>query len=194
MLRADFVMDRRLDTPRRLLYRVDARNRLFDVDDGWDRFALANGAGHLVSARVLGTPLLDHICDETLRELTSRLLDRVRDEAVTIELPFRCDAPGCVREMHMRISPGSDGGVTFESVLVRELARPAVALLDAQADRDESFVRICSWCNRGAVGAEWVELDEMIRRLGLFEHTPVPLITHGLCMACADDLERRVPD
>ena len=182
------------DTPGQLVYRVDAGNRLCAFDDGWDRFALANDAAHLTATRVLGSSLLEHISDSTLRELTGRLIDRVRAQRVSIELPFRCDAPGRVRDMRMRIAPAPDGAVTFESSLLGERAREPIALLDAQAERAEGLVRVCSWCNRGAVGAEWVELDEMIRRLGLFEREHVPLITHGLCLACAKDLERSVTD
>ena len=52
-------------------------------------------------------------------------------------------------------------------------------------------LRICSWCERVLVRTEWQEAAEALRVLDVSIETQNPLITHGICPACAAEVERQ---
>jgi hypothetical protein len=176
--------------PDDLAYRVDARARITFVNDRWDVFARANGAPELAGAAVIGRLMREFISGtETwhLYELLTQHAQRVRRP---FTLFFRCDAPHAQRFMQMRISALSDGQIEFHSHALEIRPRTAMALLTAGAGRDASrLLHICSWCNRGEVNRRWMEIDQVVRTLGLFEGQPLPRLTHGVCDECRAQVE-----
>lgn len=174
------------------VYLIDADNCLRSADAAWDEFAAANGGRRVAWANVAGSDLLEHITDDTLRHLTARLIDKVRQEGRPVELSFNCDSPDTVRAMRMRISPAEGGAISFVNTLLEERRREPVRLIDADHLRDRDFIRVCGWCNRGVVGEEWLALEEVVERLSIFRTEQVPDVTHGLCPDCADRLEREI--
>ena len=171
-----------------VVYCIDRDNRLCSFNEEWDRFAVTNNSGAIVAEKLLGTSLLDHISDDTLRHLTEQLIDKVRKEAVTISLPMRCDSPDVIREMTIGLSPGDSGEVQFVVKLLRAELREPVVLLDPEAERSDEFLSICSWCKRVAHEGIWKSLDDAIKALSLLETERPPKVTHGLCADCRDTL------
>jgi hypothetical protein len=53
-------------------------------------------------------------------------------------------------------------------------------------ERDaEALVLMCAWCKRIAVpGSRWLEVEEALQELRLFDETRVPKISHGVCTDC----------
>lgn len=98
----------------------------------------------------------------------------------------------------MTVTPEPDGGVLFRTVLVFEEVRPAVALLDPQAERDEAAppVPICSWCGRGRHDDRWLDIEELLRAGRLLERSSMPPVSHGICAACREEMaaELLVPE
>lgn len=179
-------------SPNQAVYLIDADNRLCDADPTWDEFAAANDGGHLAWSNVVGSDLLEHVSDDTLRHLTARLIEKVRQEKEPLELSFNCDSPGRVRAMRMRISPADGGAISFANTLLEERHREPVRLIEAGHPRSREFIRVCSWCNRGVIGEEWLGLEEIVEKLSLFRSEQVPDVTHGLCPDCAHRLEQEI--
>jgi hypothetical protein len=123
-----------------VVYCINRENILCSFNEEWDRFALSNNSDGIVAGKLLGTNLLDHISDDTLRHLTEQLIDKVRKEAVTISLPMRCDSPDVIREMTIGLSPGDSGEVQFVVKLLRAELREPVTLLDPEAERSGNGV------------------------------------------------------
>ncbi|MDX1494064.1 MAG: hypothetical protein R3253_08405 [Longimicrobiales bacterium] len=171
-------------------YRVDRDNVIVGVNDAWRAFASDNGAEDLVEAE--GRELLASISGDSTRLVTRHLLDRVRATRGTVEIPFRCDAPDRRRYMRLRLLPVGDGGVGFRSWLVREEARPPLAVLDIREARGDGLLRICSWCNKVAVDDGWMELEDAAERLLLFEAPTLPDITHGMCDGCETEVMQAI--
>lgn len=91
----------------------------------------------------------------------------------------------------MTVSGADQGSVVFETKVIREEKRPPVSLLSRSAPRSIDHMRMCSWCNKVDVsfGAnDWVEVEEAVRRLRLFELVQVPQLTHGICDACLEKM------
>jgi hypothetical protein len=168
-----------------VLYAVNSRDELTWVGGQWERFALENGGAALLPEHVLGRPLWDFVSDATTRQLYREALARVR-AGRAIRLPLRCDAPGLRRWLELTISPDEGGRVLFESRTLREEAREPVAVLGASGPRLEELLRCCSWCKRVEAGGEWLEVEEAVARLNLFEHAALPMLTHGMCEPCHD--------
>ena len=81
-----------------------------------------------------------------------------------------------------------NGALEFRSALLREEARPRVDLLAPDFPRTEQWLTLCAWCKKVNV-AGWVEVEEAVRQLGLFEPARLPRITHGVCPACEETFE-----
>jgi hypothetical protein len=118
------------------------------------------------------------------------LVRRVRGELGSVELPFRCNGPAIRREMDIRIASQSGGRfVLFSARLRAELLRDEFQpLLAPWTPRNEETLTMCGWCDRFLVDDAWVEVEEAVARLGLFELETLPSISHGVCPHCTEML------
>jgi hypothetical protein len=171
-----------------LSYAIDDQDHLIKVDDGYYRFAEENGWREAGTS--LGRSLWDYVEGDQMRKLQRLLLRRIRDEVGDVELPFRCDGPGVRREMDIRIVARPGGRVVLFSAQLRsEVEREEPQpLLDPEMPRGEETLTMCGWCDRFEVGGEWIEVEEAAKRLGLFDRSELPAISHGICPDCTEML------
>lgn len=173
-------------------YRINPQDEILEVNAGWQRFALANGAAHLVDENVVGRRLWDFLSDDVTRHLYQQIVKRVRQGASTT-FTLRCDGPDCRRHLDMSVRADEAGNVEFETTLLRSEDRETIPLLDPGAERSSGMLRVCAWCNRIDIGdGEWVEVEDAVQRLGLFELTAMPRLTHGVCDECFAFMEARL--
>jgi hypothetical protein len=165
-----------------VVHRIDADDTIVLVDEAWRRFARANGAPSLAGSAE-GRSLWDFVAGFEVRELHRILLQRVRSDGRVVEFAFRCDSPTLRRHLRMTIVALPGGHVEFRSRTLREEPRAAVPLLDAGATRTGEWLTMCSWCKRVKLD-DWVEAEDAVDELGLFEQTTLPSISHGACPAC----------
>jgi hypothetical protein len=170
-------------------YTVDAAGTIVAVGVGWDAFALANQAAHWSGRQALGRTLTEYVQDATSRELYRTLFQRVW-RGGALALPFRCDGPALRRRMELRLARQGDG-IACEAVLLETSARTPVALLEPNAPRGDDIVRICGWCKRVPIGSHWVEVDEAVTRLRLFDAPRLPRLSHGICPECFATVDRK---
>ena len=174
---------------RDILYRVNERDEISFVNDEWDRFAAGNDGEHLKSSHVLCRPLWDFVGDFSTGAIYRDLLARVR-AGHNARFNFRCDSPTCTRVMEMDVVPGPDGAVEFRTRPLIERPREAQLLLDPRVPRSNRVLLGCSWCKRFDIDGDWLEVEEAVARLRLFERSPLPLVTHGVCESCLAELMR----
>ena len=173
------------ETDSKCVYRLDSEHRIIFVNEVWTRFASDNHADHLCPEKVLSTSIWDHIADPATAELYRAILVRVAQENTAIRFPFRCDAPNARRYMEMQVSRLPKGSYEFASLIVRTERRGFQSLLSASVERGDDFIRSCSWCKRIAVPPQrWVEVEEAVQLLRLFDRPVLPKITHGICPQC----------
>ncbi len=173
---------------RQFICRVDAEDRIAFVDASWVAFAKENGTPALTAESVRGVSLWNYISESVTQEFYRIFMRKVRATGRTIVVPFRCDGPECRRFMEMAIVSLGAGALEFRSALLREEARPRVDLLDPDFPRTEQWLTQCAWCKRVNV-AGWMEVEEAVRQLGLFEQARLPRITHSVCPACKQAFE-----
>lgn len=156
------------------------------VDDGFYAFARENGWEQVDST--LGRSLWDFVAGHELVKLQRMLLRRIRGGLGNIELPFRCDGPDVRRRMEIQIAARSSGRfVLFSSWLKEEERREEFQpLLAAETPRGEETLTMCGWCDRFLVDGDWVEVEEAVKRLALFDRTEMPAISHGVCPECTE--------
>jgi hypothetical protein len=175
----------------RIVYQVDKGDRICDVNAAWSAFASANQGAHLLPPAVLGQSLWDAITDPTTRLVYRALLARVRSGAGPVRFLVRCDAPDRRRLLEMRIMTTDTGGVAFSSAVVAEEPRPRVSLLDVDARRSAEILPACGWCMRVRLAdGSWVEIEEAVSALALFESEVLPQLSHGMCPSCYDAMDR----
>lgn len=170
---------------RRFTYRIDADDRLIFVTTEWLDFARENEAASLSSQAVTGQSLFSFIGDPETRHLYRIIIDRVRQSRSGTVLPFRCDSPGIRRFMELHITPMPEGAVEFDGRLIREEEREILPLLDPSVTRSDEIVVACSWCKRIDVDGSWFEVEDAVRRMGLFNQSRLPRISHGICIDCS---------
>ena len=171
----------------RFEYRVDRNNVVISVSDNWRAFAADNnGKASVMPEHVVGMPLEDAIADDETRALYALVINSVRRNNRPVVFDFRCDAPAERRFCEMRVTPGDDGSVDFESTTVRTEPRKPASLLQAEVPRSETeFVKVCSACGRVPdEEGRWMELEQAIRHLNLTGRERMPRISHGLCEDC----------
>lgn len=174
-------------SPKEYIYQLDTNHRINFVNDAWLEFASENGAPDLRREHVLNKSIWDFMADRETRHLFDIVFKRLRAGATGVRLPFRCDSPDCRRFMTMEILARPDGEIHFKSWITREEVRPAVRLLDFSLEHSSEILRMCSWCKKIHIaGEEWLEVEDAIVSLDLFDASPLPQFTHTICTHCAE--------
>lgn len=178
-----------------ITYHLDRHDRIVYIGDGWQAFADENKAGELTRERVVGRSMYDFISNKESRHLYELIVQRCREQRLTMNIPFRCDAPDKRRFLNLEISPLADGGLAFVSCIKREEPRSPVALLDREADRSDELIVICSWCKQVRLDENrWVPVEEAVAQLGLFNARLLPRLSHGMCETCHQQQMRELRD
>jgi hypothetical protein len=171
---------------RTIAYRLDGDDRIADVSAEWGAFARENGAPELAGRTVLGRPIWDFVAGVEARLLWSRLFARCRATRESRRLPYRCDGPDVRRYLVMALEAPGGSDILCVSHVMREEPRASVPLLDPAVPRTDEALLACSWCRKVYVGGRWVEVEQAVERLRLFERAELPSLTHGVCPACAE--------
>ena len=175
-------------------YRINARDEIISVDEGWRRFADSNDAAEFVDSDVIGHPLWDFITDETTRALYAKLIARAR-LGTPAQFTFRCDSPSARRLLEMSIASVGAGAVEFATSTLQLDFRSPSALLARDTLRSAEFIRACAWCSRIDIGIDeelWVDVEVATTQLGLMEGGPMPRMSHGICESCLKAIEHRL--
>jgi hypothetical protein len=173
-------------------YHVDSQNRIVQVSPNWDAFALANGAPEVCARKILNRLLMDFLSGFETKHLYEIMLSKVRSTQNSLTVPFRCDAPALRRFMELTMRPQEGGQIEFQTVVLREEARTPTLLLDRASRRSGPPVPICAWCKKVSVGSEWLEVEDAVVKLQLFQEPLVPVLTHGICSSCRAQVENEM--
>jgi hypothetical protein len=166
-------------------YRIDRNDRLEWVNEGWLLFAEANGGKGLEPSRVRGRLLWDFVSDPTITHLYRLIVQRLRAGGPAVRFHFRCDAPTMRRLAAMEITGDRAGAVHFDVVSVLEQPQLAAPRLEVTPGDEEPLVRVCAWCKRVELPADtWIEPEEAVSALSLFDCPAFPGLTHGMCPRC----------
>jgi hypothetical protein len=166
-------------------YSIDADDAVASVSDAWLEFARNNRAPELTRDYVVGQTLWRFIAGRETRRLYEELFARVRVFHKPIEIPFRCDSPDRFRFMRLILGSASQDSIKCEGILIREQERPFFSILDRAFPRTKASLPMCSLCKRILVfGARWVEPQDAIRELDLFDSASPPEIEYLICDDC----------
>lgn len=176
-------------------YRVNAADQIVWVDELWLAFAAENGAPQLTTQWVLGRCLWDFVEGEEPRRLFEDIHARVRESKKTFVFTFRCDSPTLQRQMQLKISPGEQDDLQYESVLLRVVPQRSLAVFDPRQPRTDATLTICSCCKRALLEPlGWLEAKEISERLRLFESRRLPQLCHSICPSCAAAMSGSAPN
>ena len=93
--------------------------------------------------------------------------------------------------MSLAITSMEADTLQLQGTLLREEVRSPVNLLDPNMERTHDFVTICSWCKRVLLPYEkWVEVEEAVLQLALFNVRACPQLTHGICPSCLSNISQ----
>lgn len=173
-------------------YTIDSQDCFVEISDNWDGFALANEGEEFIREKILRHSLWEFIANQETIQLYEALLKKVRNQKISVEFPFRCDAPECRRFMKMRIEPLPSSKVIFKSRIKREESRDPIILLAPGTDRNEQILQICGWCKNIKCDNHWLPLEEALIELELMEKRTLPKLSHGICESCRQLIEEQL--
>jgi hypothetical protein len=169
------------------IYRIDENNKIIYVSDNWTDFAIQNSADeNSIPPDVIGKSLFDFISDKESQLIYEMIVDSVRKKKLDVKIPINCDSPETKRLIEITIKRLPDNHIEFESEIIFIEGREPVKLLDRTIERSKDAVRICSFCKKIAIKDEWVNTEEAIIALQLFDAIKLPMLTHGVCPKCYD--------
>ena len=176
-------------TPVRVRYHIDAEDRLDGFDAGWTAFAETNDGAAMLPSKIHGQVLWQFIGDSTTVQLYKGMLRRLRKSGAPVRFKLRCDSPDRRRFLEMTLTADSSRGVQFDVKVLKEELREAVPLLAATTPRSDRLVLMCAWCQRVRVpSGDWVEVEDGLNALEIFNAETVPRLSHGICPACSATL------
>ncbi len=182
------------------IHQIDSNDFIIHVDEEWLVFGRANWISALSAHLVIGKSLWEFISGAETIYLWKILLRTVRDSQKSIHLPYRCDSPPTKRYMSMNVVPLSNGVIEFYNIFLKEEDREPIQLLDPDRPHDERLLVMCSWCKKiripdwaqsGKPG-EWVDVDSAVRMLRLFNDSPLPRLSHGICGICNNKVMKEI--
>ncbi|GAX62387.1 hypothetical protein SCALIN_C31_0022 [Candidatus Scalindua japonica] len=174
------------------IYRIDRDNKITYVSKSWDIFARENGTPELCEENVKGQPLLDFFSGMEVKHLYRLIFEKSRNTKQSMEFPFRCDSPKLRRYMFMKILYVDEDAIEFETRILREVPRPEIELLDIDAKRGTEFIVMCAWCKCVKTNGVWLEVEQAVNKMRLFDQPVLPRISHGMCKKCELRLKNKL--
>ena len=113
-----------LESSEAVIYATDPELRLIYANPGWDRFARANGAPHLVRAQLMRERLLEVIGGPLRDFYRDRFVEALRTSKA-VEHTFECSSAEVRRIFQMRILPLRNNGFLVMNSLTAEDPMPA---------------------------------------------------------------------
>ena len=169
----------------RCRYAVNVHDVITSVSQTWLAFARENGAPELTDHAVIGHSLWDFIDGSQTIQLYKAVLQRVRTSTPRIVLPFRCDSPTLRRYMRLEITCLPQGSIQFEGILERVEPTAYFKMFDTHVPRSRDLLTLCSCCKRALVEpCGWLEIEDAVVRLHLFEQKTSPQLRHTVCPNC----------
>lgn len=171
-----------------IIYQLNHNDEICFVNKEYDDFAAANAGTQIMSGQVLHRSLWHFITDLATKNLYRDLLTRVR-AGHPVQFNFRCDSPSRRRLMHMDLTC-RENRVEFRVHTLSEEDRPSQTLLEPHTPRSKHFLKMCGWCKKVRVGNLWVEMEQALTHLRLFELPILPSLTHGICKQCLNEMTK----
>ena len=175
-----------------VVYRVDATDRIVEVNDAWHAFAAANDGAGLVDP--IGESLWRHIGDQGSRDLYSLLLTAVRVSGRSVTYPYRCDSPTLRRQMEMSLSPGDDGALLFSSRVVSTEPLPHAVMFGQSLPYSIGRVDVCGNCRQVRDKEGWTDIINLFNRGRITANRNSFTPMYRICPDCRTSLRRQATE
>lgn len=176
-----------------LVYRLNDKDEIESFNEAWKTFAENNQGKDLATDSILNRPIWDFVKDRTTRQLYHDILQTVRSRTpAPVKFTIRCDSPDYRRLLEMTVSANERSFVEFRARTISEDHREYQPLLDPAVPRSDDLLGICGWCKKVRSGERWLEIEDAIKELELFERDRLPGLTHGMCDECFHRIKRSI--
>ncbi|MDK2792967.1 MAG: hypothetical protein PWQ25_1830 [Deferribacteres bacterium] len=124
-------------------------------------------------------------------KILKRIFDNVRVKNKAFSTTYRCDNDNYIRLFRLDIIPLDSSKIKLEHTLIDQRQRVTSLENFKQSSR---IVTMCAWCNKILCNDQYVEIDEAVNNLKLFEDEGIPKFSHGICDSCKSVLEKEIED
>lgn len=177
-----------------IIYKVDNENCIYYFNSAWEKFARENECGYKCEhSYVHGKNFLEFIEDEETKMLYEYIIENVRHCKKQVHFPYRCDSPHERRYLEIVITPLENDGIEFKSCILKKEKRQEARLLNPNRATSEEFLTVCSMCKRIKIDKNtWLEVEDAVNVLHLFNTTKLPKLSHGLCPYCYNSMMEEI--
>lgn len=165
-----------------MLFRIDHRDRITTISDGWAALARESGADHLFPGAELGKPYRDYIRSGQIAEIYRTFIERIRLRRDVVRFPMRGDTARERRFLMLEMEAVEGGDIEFRLELERTEPRPPDDW--STPPEEDEMIRMCSFCRRAQWDLEWMELEHVMREGDLFGAFKYWQVSHGSCPDC----------
>jgi PAS fold len=181
----DEIPTQSLNSEAAVCFLLDDQLRLIYCNPAWERYAIANGAPHLMGVQVVGRCILDSIAGE-LAGYYESLYRRALSTGEVQEQVFHCSSATLERLMVMRVHRLRSASALLavcSTRVERAHSRISSPVLQSLYRNSDSVIVMCSNCRRTRRACEptarWDWVPDFV------EHRP-PMVSHGLCGLCLE--------
>ncbi len=173
-------------------YRINERDEITSVNDDWCRYASEHGWENVSPDNAINMPIYHYITDTTTSIIYENLFKRVRGGS-TVRYTFNCESSSHRRKMEMTVTAlGNRGGVEIKARMLSKQARILQNINTEATYQQEKFMRACGWCYRIDMNGKWLDIEVAVSKLGIYEFSRLPKLTHGICKDCYSDMIKEV--
>jgi hypothetical protein len=165
-----------------ILFLLDDDLCLQDVNENWDRFALANGESELSLSAIRGTSILSYT-PEVLRPFYNNQYEFARGSREPVSFEYHCSSPEMIRVFRMEISGIATSLLVANHLLWEEPCEVRSPEFSVDAGRylgANGILTMCSNCRR----SKRADLENTWEWVPEFLQGQSFLISHGLCPHC----------
>jgi hypothetical protein len=165
------------------MYRINERDEIISVNDDWCKYASDHGWDGISSDEVLHRPIYTYIKDSTTSRLYQYLFKRVRGGS-TVRYQFNCVSKSHRRVMEMTVKPIGNGECLELKARMLHKQAHLQSFDKLDGPHEDKFLRTCGWCRRIDLEGNWIEVEDAVAKLEVFEFCRLPKLTHGICNDC----------
>lgn len=140
-------------------------------------------------ANIIGSNYFDFSYDEILINILKDIFEKVRTKQKIFSTSYRCDNDNYVRYFDLNIIPLKGNQIKLEHILTKQIKRKTNLKNFKQSSKT---YKMCAWCNKILYKNNYIEMEDAINEIKIFNDEGIPNFTHGICDSCKLKLENEI--
>ena len=174
-----------MSSSKKVVFEIDAKNKIVSIDEGWDEAASEAGASkELEKEKILGRYIEEFEASDTTQMYYNAIFKLCRIKQEKLQREYRCDSSTHKRFMRVTLVPLPKNHIQLIHETLREEAFTHTVVINDKTyttDKKQKYIKRCSVCNSIQNIGEtlWIPPES------LCEDKSIELnVIHTVCQSC----------